>query len=165
MGARYHCLWLLALSGHVCGCSSDGAGGAAASGTCEQVVARYEEKCGDEYEEYLEGELLTCQSGAVLMKSVRCDGQYSAYLGCVTTAEIDCATGEPLGCTRQEDAATSCAQQFVQATGCVSLGMKESTCPEPARPYTFGCTGTSGPFADCVAAEGTTSSANYFCCP
>ena len=145
--------------GSATGGSTSGNGGGGQipeSPLCEPFAEHAASACPEAWT--VEAGLRECEDGFQNYYPVGCGTEWGDFVTCMTLAEIDCATGSPIGCTPAELGYTSCIADFVAQTGCVQAGPSEMC---PAGQFSFGCLG--GVPNVCTEYE-TDAAVPYGCC-
>jgi hypothetical protein len=140
------------------GSSGSGGGGQIPdSPLCDPFAEHLVGECPDAWT--TEDALFTCENGFSNHYPSGCGTEWGDFVTCVTLAEIDCATGSPIGCTPAESAYIACQADFVDQTACSPVGA-HSMCP--AGQFSFGCLEELPRGCTEFLTEGTVT---WVCCP
>jgi hypothetical protein len=106
-----------------------------------------------------------CEENLKVYEGTGCGDAYRNWLACTAEAETwDCNDG-PSGCDSAQDDYFACQSQYVQRTGCASLGVDDERCTAK-EPDAFGCISNTPPRDGCIPMPDTGGSlANLYCCP
>jgi hypothetical protein len=140
-------------------CSDEAPEGGAppANATCDQYVGHVARQCpGFDVGVVRE----QCEVDLDLYAPIGCGSEYGAYLGCLTSAGVDCNTGEPAGCDDAANGYFGCQSAFASRVGCSRLRSNDSQCPSGQ--FGLGC--AQGVPAGCTELQ-SPSAATIVCCP
>jgi hypothetical protein len=136
---------------------SGGGGQIPDSPLCDPFAEHFSTDCPEAWT--IEDALFTCEDGFRTHYPTGCGTEWGDFVTCMTLAEIDCATGSPIGCTPAELGYTACQADFTTQTECSLVGAS-GMCP--AGQFSFGCLADLPRGCTEFLTEGTVT---WVCCP
>jgi hypothetical protein len=114
-----------------------GAATTANPASCEAMVDHRIGQCPEDAKRLFE--ITLCEEDRAAMAPIGCSQPLADYVLCQTEAELDCESGEPLGCADELMSLQSCRQQFAIHTSCSRAETRDADdCGDTGR-FSFIC--------------------------
>jgi hypothetical protein len=106
--------------------------------SCEALVDHRISECPGQVARLRDIE--TCEDLRATVAPIGCTQAFADYVHCETHADIDCVSGEPLGCSDEQMKVQRCRQLFAQRTSCTrGPARSDGVCAGSTRRFNFSC--------------------------